>query len=218
MADDELTREVDHHFAHNMKTRREALGMSQEDLAAKMRERDFAFSQAVVWKVEQNQRPVRIAEAVALGEILGERYLPHLLEPPKEHSHRMELMRANMRVAKAHDQIGEATRDYLEAVDYLALATADAANELDGYIPVRSLVLDQWAEVPPEYIALSKRLELEYAEKNSVDPPMSEVVRRWHAFIEESGWTYVQTRLEDFISSDEQFVKPEGAAVSDGEH
>jgi hypothetical protein len=32
-----------------------------------MAEREFGFTQATIWKIERDQRPVRISEAVALG-------------------------------------------------------------------------------------------------------------------------------------------------------
>ena len=59
-------------FAANLKCAREQAGLTQDQLAAKMAERGFAFSQATIWKIEQGRRPVRIAEFHALSEVLDE--------------------------------------------------------------------------------------------------------------------------------------------------
>ena len=45
--------------------------MSQKDLADEMRKRGFRWSQATVWAVEKGDRPLRLAEADAVGAVLG---------------------------------------------------------------------------------------------------------------------------------------------------
>lgn len=45
--------------------------MSQKDLADEMRKRGFRWSQATVWAVEKGERPLRLVEAEAVGEVLG---------------------------------------------------------------------------------------------------------------------------------------------------
>ncbi|WP_439593599.1 hypothetical protein [Microbacterium sp.] len=44
--------------------------VSQKDLADEMRRRGFRWSQATVWAVEKGERPLRLAEAEALGKIM----------------------------------------------------------------------------------------------------------------------------------------------------
>lgn len=46
-------------------------GMKQADLADKMRERGFTWSQNTVYQVESGSRPIRLTEAQALSIILG---------------------------------------------------------------------------------------------------------------------------------------------------
>lgn len=47
---------------------------SQKDLADAMRKKGFRWSQATVWAVEKGERPLRLTEAEALGEVFG---IPH---------------------------------------------------------------------------------------------------------------------------------------------
>ncbi|TCJ23541.1 XRE family transcriptional regulator [Microbacterium sp. PI-1] len=46
--------------------------LSQKDLADAMRKRGFRWSQATVWGVEKGERPLRLTEAEAVAEVLGE--------------------------------------------------------------------------------------------------------------------------------------------------
>ncbi|MCM3779877.1 helix-turn-helix domain-containing protein [Microbacterium hydrocarbonoxydans] len=45
---------------------------SQKDLADEMRKRGFRWSQATVWSIEKGERPLRLSEADAVADILGE--------------------------------------------------------------------------------------------------------------------------------------------------
>lgn len=46
-------------------------GGSQKDLADAMRKKGFRWSQATVWAVEKGERPLRLTEADALGQVFG---------------------------------------------------------------------------------------------------------------------------------------------------
>jgi hypothetical protein len=46
-------------------------GGSQKDLADAMRKKGFRWSQATVWAVEKGERPLRLTEAEALGQVFG---------------------------------------------------------------------------------------------------------------------------------------------------
>jgi transcriptional regulator with XRE-family HTH domain len=43
--------------------------MSQKDLADRMRRRGFKWSQATVWAIEKGERPLRVTEAEAIGDV-----------------------------------------------------------------------------------------------------------------------------------------------------
>lgn len=64
--------EVEQWFAANAKAAREAAGLSQESVAAAMRERGHeAWKQQTVTKVENGGRRVLLAEARGLAAVLG---------------------------------------------------------------------------------------------------------------------------------------------------
>jgi transcriptional regulator with XRE-family HTH domain len=62
---------VDCTVAANVRHHRVARGLSQASVARAMAERGFGFSPATVWKIEAGQRPVKLAEVVALADALG---------------------------------------------------------------------------------------------------------------------------------------------------
>ena len=68
--DDRYT-DIDQNIAANLRTYREADNISQDELAQRMADRGFGFSQATIWKIESGQRPVRASELVALADSLG---------------------------------------------------------------------------------------------------------------------------------------------------
>ncbi len=68
--DDRYT-DIDQSIAANLRTYREAGNISQDELAQRMADRGFGFSQATIWKIESGQRPVRASELVALADSLG---------------------------------------------------------------------------------------------------------------------------------------------------
>ena len=62
--------DIDQNIAANLRTYREAGNLSQEELAQRMADRGFGFSQATIWKIESGQRPVKASELVALADSL----------------------------------------------------------------------------------------------------------------------------------------------------
>jgi transcriptional regulator with XRE-family HTH domain len=48
---------------------REAAAISQEELAQRMADLGFGFSQATTWKIERGQRPVKASELITLAEL-----------------------------------------------------------------------------------------------------------------------------------------------------
>lgn len=57
-------------FGENMRGRRVALGLSQSLLAKKISERGFSFHQPTVQRIEDAERPVKLAEAIAIAAVL----------------------------------------------------------------------------------------------------------------------------------------------------
>lgn len=96
-------------------------GMSQAALAEQMRARGWKWSQATVWSVEKGERPLRLAEAMDLSEIL-DADISRLTLPPLEDEaqqllervHEIEPLRGPLRISIAdlHRAWLRATRQY----------------------------------------------------------------------------------------------------------
>tara|TARA_R100000426_G_scaffold65177_2_gene45482 strand:+ start:336 stop:656 length:321 start_codon:yes stop_codon:yes gene_type:complete len=50
---------------------RDAAGMSQQELATRMKDCGFTWAQATVWAVESGNRSLRWSEGVVLGQLIG---------------------------------------------------------------------------------------------------------------------------------------------------
>ena len=75
--------ERDAFIASTVQRQRLALGLSQAELGAAMREKGWKWNQTTIWSIEQNNRQVRLAEAVDLAELLGTS-IEQLFEKPLE--------------------------------------------------------------------------------------------------------------------------------------
>lgn len=91
--------------------------MSQKDLADEMRKRGFKWSQATVWSIEKGERPLRLAEAESVADIVV-RPLDVLLARDGEAS-----VHAATRVVNGrYKKILEAMESYDEGRAHLAMA------------------------------------------------------------------------------------------------
>ena len=88
---------------------------SQQSVADAMRERGWKWSQATVWSVEKGERPLRLAEAEALAQVLKAPTVASLLSSPEEAYREVALRRT----AAAYRAIVKATREFLDARDEL---------------------------------------------------------------------------------------------------
>jgi len=107
---DDGTDDVEGTFRRGVRTWRELHGWSQTELAERMQDRGHSWHQATVYKLEDGRRPTRLAEAVALAEVL-EVPLTHLIGPDApERVARFEVARAARRVKaikRAREQLDE---------------------------------------------------------------------------------------------------------------
>jgi transcriptional regulator with XRE-family HTH domain len=90
---------VDAFFAANLRAAREAAGLSQEALAAKMAAAGHPMRQQVIARVEAGQRPVRLGEAIALAEAVGS--TPGALAQPQGTAADAAAIAENTRQARA---------------------------------------------------------------------------------------------------------------------
>lgn len=90
---------------------------SQKELADRMRERGFKWSQATVWSIERGERPLRLSEAQEVADILM-RPLDMLLAQDGE----ALVHAATRKVAERYKDILRAMEEYDDARGNLALA------------------------------------------------------------------------------------------------
>ena len=147
--------DLDRNVATNVRMARETAGLSQDELAERMTERGFGFSQATVWKIEQGRRPLRISEAVALADALDIRGWRDLTFDPGRAEHGRVLHRARLAAADAYKQVKEAADAYIQTQVALTLAVRNAT---DAGFSVTELHTS-WLETPPERAVIEARIE-----------------------------------------------------------
>jgi transcriptional regulator with XRE-family HTH domain len=152
-------------FAANLKYARERAGLTQDQLAAKMAELGFAFSQATIWKIEQGRRPVRIAEFQALSDVLDEpAYSLFLSASPATYGQRVQVRAARDRIVQASEAIESATAEYLQARRLLDMVIEASSPHLTDEDRAHPDFTNEWNELQPEVLALAARLLTDFDE------------------------------------------------------
>lgn len=101
--------------------------MSQKELADRMREYGWKWSQATVWSVEKGERPLRLAEAEDLASILE--VFAHVFSMDESASKLQERMRV---VSGLNRQFEKMVGDYGHALFELALVADDYEDMPSG--------------------------------------------------------------------------------------
>lgn len=158
MGASEADPDIDQRVATNVRVFRERAGLSQDDLAQRMSERNFGFSQATIWKIETGQRAVRIGEAVALAQALELPGWVDLTREPETNRHVAELHAAARATHAAYEQLKQAATAYLETqIDVVfALRMATDAG-LRG--PLIEGGWSAWADTPAERAVIEARID-----------------------------------------------------------
>src|SRR5262245_21922258 len=148
---------IDQNIAAGVRAYREAAGISQDELAQRMSDRGFGFSQATVWKIERGQRPVKASELVVLADFLGGLRLSpmSLTSEPGAARHRARMQQANHLAHGAYQALKAAAVAYIEAQFEVAAAAREAHD--DGVI-VTELDIS-WLSIPPEEAVIQARIE-----------------------------------------------------------
>ncbi|SRR5216683_17851 len=146
---------IDQNIAANLRAYREAGGVSQEELAQRMADRGFGFSQATVWKIESGQRPVRASELIALADSLGIHPAADLTRAPDATRYTIQLERTSGNAADAYRAVKEAAAAYLEAQVQLVYAARQAH---DAGLAVTELHTS-WLTTAPEEAVIEARVE-----------------------------------------------------------
>ena len=159
MADrEDRYKDIDQNIAENLRAYREAASISQEELAQRMTDRGFGFSQATVWKIESGQRPVRASELIALADSLGIFLATDLTRKPDATRHTIQLEHAKREASAAYDKVKEAAAAYLQTQIELVYAARQAH---DAGLTVTELYTS-WLTVPPEEAVIEARVEADH--------------------------------------------------------
>jgi transcriptional regulator with XRE-family HTH domain len=94
--------------------------MSQKELAARMKERGWKWSQATVWSVEKGERPLRLAEAEDIKAVLGTMWGLTMDDD------QTTLFLANKQVSRRNAELQAAIRNFYQAQMELSLAVKSA--------------------------------------------------------------------------------------------
>lgn len=172
---------VDAHLAANLRLWREARTLSQEELAGRMSERGFGFTQSTVWKIEQGRRPVKLAEAVALADALGLRRWNDLTAHPDHVRHEARVQSAHQRASQAYQALKDATAAYLWAQAEVAVAAHEAREAGE---PVAEL-WTSWLREPAERAVLEARAE--YDREDNIRMELADAVDAVMAALRERG-------------------------------
>ena len=146
---------IDQNIAANLRTYREAGNISQEELAQRMSDRGFGFSQATIWKIESGQRPVRASELVALADSLDVLSVISLTYEPGVARHNATLRQANRKARAAYEAVKQAAAAYIEAQFELVVAAREAHD--DGLTV--SELHTSWLSTPPEEAVIQARVK-----------------------------------------------------------
>lgn len=174
--------EVEQNFAINVREYREQLGLSQDELAQRMAERGFGFTQATVWKIEQGKRAVRIAEAVALMAALGLPSWMNLTRSPDVFRLDAQLQAAHRYAGVTYNAIKDATVEYLRAQAEVAGAAREAR---DADVAVNPL-WTSWLQESAERAVLEARVG--YYREDAIQQDLHATVDTMMAAIRASGY------------------------------
>jgi transcriptional regulator with XRE-family HTH domain len=173
-ARDDRYQDIDQNIAANLRTYREAGSISQDELAQRMADRGFGFSQATIWKIERRQRPVRASELVALADSLGVVLVTRLTDKPDVARHQVRLDQANRKAHHAYEALKEAAAGYLDAQVELVVAAREAQ---DAGLAVTELHTS-WLDTLPEEAVIEARvgIEQEAARSEQVNDAVNKIL------------------------------------------
>jgi transcriptional regulator with XRE-family HTH domain len=188
--------DTDRNVAANLRHFREQAGLSQDELAQRMNERGFEFTQTTIGKIESGQRPVKISEIVALGDTLGLFRWTYLMTEPRVGLQIAEMQAASSRAHQAYGVLKMAAGRYIEEQVDVLLSVRRAQ--------VSGLEIDEmwtaWLGIPAERAVIEARVDMDRAD---------EVVLDRHR--------EVDTALEALRKAGYEPLRPEDLVIDSGE-
>ena len=152
---------IDRNISANLRMYREAGNISQEELAQRMTDRGFGFSQATIWKIENGQRPVKASELVALADSLEiMSALGSFMTEPGAARHDVQMDQAHRKAYGAYEALREAAAAYIEAQVNLAFAVHEARA---AGVAVREMHT-VWLNTLAEQAVIEARIEMNKAD------------------------------------------------------
>jgi transcriptional regulator with XRE-family HTH domain len=165
---------VGRYFPINLRKIREEKGLSQAELAQRMKDLGHSYTQATIWKLEQGHREPKLTEVVALGAALDLWTWTELAAEPATFDAATKLDRWRRRAYELAERTRAAAAEQMEALVQLAFAVKAAE---DAGLPV------EWAtkraggflELTPEVTVLREVLAARVIEELEGE----ERERRW---------------------------------------
>jgi len=151
--------DIDHYVAVNVRELREHRGLSQGELALRMIEQGFEFTQATISKIEAGHRSVKVSEVLALGRALGLGAVLPLAERPEISERRVELEVADREARKAYEAVKAAAATYLRAQRDLSLTLREARDA--GLGVDAEYYRWGWLATPAEQAVIEARVQLD---------------------------------------------------------
>ncbi|GIJ40509.1 helix-turn-helix domain-containing protein [Micromonospora andamanensis] len=155
---------VGEYFAINLRKIREEKGLSQAELAQRIKDLGHSCTQATIWKLEQGHREPKITEVVAIGAALDLWSWKELVEKPATFDVATTLDRWRRRAYELAEQTRAAAAAQMEALVQLAFA-AKAAEDA-GLSVEWARQRAGWLELTPEVTVLREVLAARVAEQS----------------------------------------------------
>lgn len=141
------------YFAINLRKAREERGLSQAELAQRVKDLGHICTQAIIWKLEQGHREPKLTEVVALGQALDLWSWKELTSQPTAFNLALNVDQWRHRVYALAEQTRAAAAAQLDALDNLAFAVRQAQ---DAGLPEGRA--GGWLEHTPEMTVLREVL------------------------------------------------------------
>ncbi|QSZ49590.1 hypothetical protein [Arthrobacter sp. D5-1] len=104
---------------------------SQQWVADRMREKGWKWAQATVWNVEKGERPLRLAEAEGLADILAIS-VEQILQAPDVLGHEDQLQIWTRDIESSFLKIADLTEELLGQLELLGYALEDLPDSMDS--------------------------------------------------------------------------------------
>ncbi len=183
-------KDIDRNIAANVRAYREAAGISQEELAQRMTDCGFGFSQATIWKIESGQRPVRASELIALTDALGVSLATSLTREPEATKYTIQLKQTSAAASAAYHAVKEAAAAYLEAQVQLLFAAREAH---DAGLGVTELYTS-WLTTQAEEAVIEARVD--QGHEATLSEHLNDEVEKILSALRSSGYEPIM-RIED---------------------